>query len=206
MNLKYVVGTLGYMGLIPFIVPLWFVVNHQTLFELSPSRIFIVYSGVILTFLAGAVWGKIVTYYANTSAQSVESREPITLFSGARAEDLRPESSGLANTDVSVKDKQQRFYAQQVTGGNKGSQGLLSSFAIVTNLLAIIVWIVLITSDNDEFFALFVLLVGFTLALWVEIGLKLHAKDVPQSAYLTMRMKLTGIVCLCHVAMLFLVY
>lgn len=58
---------LGYLGLIPFLVPLWQMikavhvgvgVHGASLFGLYAPYIFITYSAIILSFLGGALWAK----------------------------------------------------------------------------------------------------------------------------------------------------
>ena len=47
--------TLGYLGLIPFIVCLY-LSSEQTIFGVSTQLAFIAYSAVILSFIAGTIW------------------------------------------------------------------------------------------------------------------------------------------------------
>lgn len=49
---------LGYLGLIPFISCLWLIEYPTIQTWFSPQQGFIFYSGIILSFLAGALWRK----------------------------------------------------------------------------------------------------------------------------------------------------
>ena len=58
---------LGYLGLIPFLIPLWQMieavnigvgVHSASVFGLYAPYIFISYSAIILSFLAGILWSK----------------------------------------------------------------------------------------------------------------------------------------------------
>lgn len=64
---SYLTIYLGYLGLIPFLIPLWQMiiavskglgVDSASLFGLYAPYIFITYSAVILSFLAGILWSK----------------------------------------------------------------------------------------------------------------------------------------------------
>lgn len=47
--------TLGYMGLIPFIISLYLSIN-DTGWQLDAKQVFIAYSAIILSFVAGTLW------------------------------------------------------------------------------------------------------------------------------------------------------
>ena len=166
MRLARLIQILGYLGLVPFLVPIWFVLNHQSLLGLSPSRLFVVYSGVILTFLAGSIWGTIVNRPLNSPANYAEP-------------DFR-------HVEVPI--------------------GLAASFAVISNLIALSVWLVILISDNYDFAALFALLTGFVIVLWMELGWNLQYSASLKNKYLSLRWKLTLIVTTCHIVMLFLTY
>ena len=53
-----IINSLGYAGLIPFLVAAWAAVAERTLFQLSPTMVFLTYSAIILSFLGGTLWGK----------------------------------------------------------------------------------------------------------------------------------------------------
>jgi hypothetical protein len=62
MHFKNVILTLGILGLLPFLFLIYGAIDKQIIFGLSPLAVFITYSSIILTFLAGSLWGdKIVT-------------------------------------------------------------------------------------------------------------------------------------------------
>ncbi|MFT5807726.1 MAG: chromate transport protein ChrA [Moritella dasanensis] len=47
--------TLGYMGLMPFIISLYLSIN-DTAWQLDAKQVFIAYSAIILSFVAGTLW------------------------------------------------------------------------------------------------------------------------------------------------------
>ena len=49
---------LGYAGLLPFIISTCLILMGQTLFSIDPFMLFITYSAIILSFLAGTLWGR----------------------------------------------------------------------------------------------------------------------------------------------------
>ncbi|QYK00816.1 DUF3429 domain-containing protein [Shewanella psychrotolerans] len=49
---------LGYAGLLPFIISTCLILMGQTLFSIDPFTLFITYSAIILSFLAGTLWGR----------------------------------------------------------------------------------------------------------------------------------------------------
>lgn len=55
MQIKY---CLGYLGLIPFILPLIFGTTIENTLEISPLQVFIFYSAIIISFIAGTLWRK----------------------------------------------------------------------------------------------------------------------------------------------------
>mgnify|MGYP001571403568 CR=1 FL=1 len=67
LDKSYLTICLGYLGLIPFLIPLWQMivavsqglgVDSASLFGLYAPYVFITYSAVILSFLAGILWSK----------------------------------------------------------------------------------------------------------------------------------------------------
>ncbi|RJG47738.1 DUF3429 domain-containing protein [Motilimonas pumila] len=58
--------TLGYAGLVPFFVATFAQVQQTSLFGLSASQVFIAYSAGILSFMAGAVWGRTLNLVDNS--------------------------------------------------------------------------------------------------------------------------------------------
>lgn len=165
MNFKTVVQILGYLGLVPFFVAIWYVYINQAFLGLSPSWLFIVYSGIILTFLAGAFWGILI--------QSSDTK------------DIGEEFNAPSKFQI--------------------PKGMAPVFAIITNLIALTAWVVVVISDNYDVFALFTLLIGFVIVLWMELGWNLQFKAKQKSGYLSMRWKLTVVVVSCHIAMLLIV-
>lgn len=59
---------LGYLGLIPFYAALYFTYVHNDLSGISPYTLFISYSALILTFLAGTLWSRSLAYKQLTPA------------------------------------------------------------------------------------------------------------------------------------------
>ncbi|GIU47345.1 DUF3429 domain-containing protein [Shewanella algidipiscicola] len=55
---------LGYAGLLPFIICTVFILMGMPLLSLNPFMLFVSYSAVILSFLAGSLWGR-QTHQAN---------------------------------------------------------------------------------------------------------------------------------------------
>ena len=49
---------LGYAGLLPFIISTGLILMGQTLFSIDPFMLFVTYSAIILSFLAGTLWGR----------------------------------------------------------------------------------------------------------------------------------------------------
>lgn len=49
---------LGYAGLLPFIISTSLILMGQTLFSIDPFVLFTTYSAIILSFLAGTLWGR----------------------------------------------------------------------------------------------------------------------------------------------------
>ncbi|MDD9891277.1 MAG: DUF3429 domain-containing protein [Gammaproteobacteria bacterium] len=54
----FLVPTLGYLGLIPFLGAAALALSGQLLLGLEPELMFVGYSAVILAFLCGSLWGK----------------------------------------------------------------------------------------------------------------------------------------------------
>ncbi|MGF1714728.1 DUF3429 domain-containing protein [Photobacterium chitinilyticum] len=53
---------LAYLGLLPFVISLVCIWTDKTLFGLSAQKVFIAYSAVILSFLAGILWGNAIDH------------------------------------------------------------------------------------------------------------------------------------------------
>jgi hypothetical protein len=53
-----VINSLGYAGLLPFLAVVWAAYADLSLGAWSASHLFLSYSVIILSFLAGALWGK----------------------------------------------------------------------------------------------------------------------------------------------------
>lgn len=49
--------SLGYLGLLPFVIGLWLIASDSNLFNVSGELWFVSYSAIILSFLSGALWG-----------------------------------------------------------------------------------------------------------------------------------------------------
>lgn len=58
MNTLTLQKTLGYLGVLPFLIPAVCALLSIPLFQLDPLEVFIAYSGIILSFLAGTLWGR----------------------------------------------------------------------------------------------------------------------------------------------------
>ncbi|MEJ2763423.1 DUF3429 domain-containing protein [Photobacterium sp. MCCC 1A19761] len=53
---------LAYLGLLPFIISLICLWTDTRLFDIPPQQLFIAYSAVILSFLAGILWGNAIDH------------------------------------------------------------------------------------------------------------------------------------------------
>lgn len=53
-----VIPGLGYLGVIPFAVAAYFVLQGGQLLQFEPAAVFVGYSSVILAFLGGSLWGR----------------------------------------------------------------------------------------------------------------------------------------------------
>ena len=62
MKVKFLIQILGYLGLVPFLYFVWLAASNDLSFSIMPSKMFVVYSGIILTFLAGAMWGTLISH------------------------------------------------------------------------------------------------------------------------------------------------
>lgn len=60
MRLSSVIIGLGLLGLIPFIGSVYWNTDPQSIFGLTPVKVFSTYSSVILTFLAGSLWANVI--------------------------------------------------------------------------------------------------------------------------------------------------
>lgn len=60
--------SLGYIGLSPFLICLWLSTSTSSTLLVNPKQAFILYSGVILSFLSGTLWRK-DTLVPHTEAQ-----------------------------------------------------------------------------------------------------------------------------------------
>jgi len=58
MKHSRVINFLGYAGLLPFLVAVWAAYANLSFGKWSTSYLFLTYSVIILSFLAGAMWGK----------------------------------------------------------------------------------------------------------------------------------------------------
>ena len=58
MKHSRVINSLGYAGLLPFLAAVWAVYAELSFWEWPASQFFLSYSVIILSFLAGALWGK----------------------------------------------------------------------------------------------------------------------------------------------------
>jgi hypothetical protein len=79
MHLKVVIVALGLLGLIPFIVPVFALSMDFSIYSLSPSIVFVTYSCIILTFLAGSLWGQIVADYERNTDQGSDTFKPFKM-------------------------------------------------------------------------------------------------------------------------------
>lgn len=55
------IPTLGYLGLVPFIAAVFLSFGHGTVFGLTGWDYFLTYSAIILSFMSGTLWGKVVS-------------------------------------------------------------------------------------------------------------------------------------------------
>ena len=58
MKHSRVINSLGYAGLLPFLAAVWAAYSELSFWEWPASQLFLSYSVIILSFLAGALWGK----------------------------------------------------------------------------------------------------------------------------------------------------
>ena len=58
MKHSRVINSLGYAGLLPFLAAVWALMPSCLFWEWPASQLFLSYSVIILSFLAGALWGK----------------------------------------------------------------------------------------------------------------------------------------------------
>ena len=58
MKHSRVINSLGYAGLLPFLAAVWAAYAQLSFWEWPASQLFLSYSVIILSFLAGALWGK----------------------------------------------------------------------------------------------------------------------------------------------------
>ena len=58
MKHSRVINSLGYAGLLPFLAAVWASYAELLFWEWPASQLFLSYSVIILSFLAGALWGK----------------------------------------------------------------------------------------------------------------------------------------------------
>jgi hypothetical protein len=61
MPTQTLIYSLGYLGLVPFLVTLLALISGQTWFLVDNSRLFGTYSAVILSFLGGVLWGRSIS-------------------------------------------------------------------------------------------------------------------------------------------------
>ena len=57
---QVIVIALGYLGVIPFVVAALFALFDLSLLGFDPRQVFIAYSAVILSFLGGIMWGRVL--------------------------------------------------------------------------------------------------------------------------------------------------
>jgi hypothetical protein len=68
MRLSSVIIGLGLLGLIPFLGSVYWNTDPQSIFGLTPVKVFSTYSSVILTFLAGSLWANVI---ASRNSESI---------------------------------------------------------------------------------------------------------------------------------------
>ncbi|KLV04520.1 DUF3429 domain-containing protein [Photobacterium ganghwense] len=61
---------LAYLGLLPFVITLLCIWLDKTLFGLEARQVFIAYSAVILSFLAGILWGNAIDHIKSTLSRN----------------------------------------------------------------------------------------------------------------------------------------
>ncbi|USE33936.1 DUF3429 domain-containing protein [Endozoicomonas sp. SCSIO W0465] len=60
---------LAWLGITPFIISLSLSIKGQSLFETSGEHLFIIYSVIICSFMAGSLWGQVV--YSENRSRSI---------------------------------------------------------------------------------------------------------------------------------------
>ncbi|MFT7185467.1 MAG: hypothetical protein ACI84K_000847 [Pseudohongiellaceae bacterium] len=166
MKLRFVITALGILGLLPFLASVYGVVELQSLFGLSPYKVFSTYSAVILTFLAGSLWANVIA-----------SRDAFNL------------APNLVNKGPSL---------------NWPKENVAIALALMSNIIALLCWVLLMLPVQFYMTLLVVLLFGFIIILCIETGWSLMLNTVYRDGYLVLRSILTVIVCSAHIVMIML--
>ncbi|MFT5718618.1 MAG: hypothetical protein ACJAWS_003013 [Oleiphilaceae bacterium] len=166
MRLSSVINGLGILGLIPFLGSVYWNTDPQSIFGLTPVKVFSTYSSVILTFLAGTLWANVIA--------------------SRNSESLAPSS---VNKTLS-------FVGQQ--------ENIAIAFALISNLFAIVCWVLLMLPDEFYAISLVAQLFAFIIIFCFEVGWFLITHKAYCDSYLILRCLLTVIVCSAHIAMILL--
>lgn len=165
MKINSLIQILGYLGVVPFLFFVWLAASDNLIFSIMPSKMFVVYSGIILTFLAGAMWGTFIS----------QLRQPVEKFPVEMA---------------------------SISSLSKSASVIV---AVATNVVALVCWLTILTSEIHPGIAVTTLMAGFVCILWLELGWHVKRGSVKLNQYLKMRSILTAVVCTCHLAMLVLI-
>jgi hypothetical protein len=166
MRLNFVILVLGIFGLLPFLCSIYWATNPQSIFGLTPIKVFSTYSSVILTFLAGSLW-----------ANAIASR------------DTKHLASSSLNITPSIMSQREK---------------LAITLALISNMVALVSWVLLMLPDEFYMISLLAQLFGFVIIFSFEAGWNLTKNTVYRDGYLVLRCFLTAIVCSAHIAMILL--
>ncbi len=130
---------LGYLGLTPFVLILLFEQTVARLFVQSPVQIFIFYSAVILSFVAGTLWRK-QNNHVNTKRQLLSNLFSLLAFTSL----LMPHSIALmilATTYLALLSCE--HYFDQVQPDNRSYLKMrlhLTALVIIMHIVAFVLW------------------------------------------------------------------
>jgi ABC-type uncharacterized transport system permease subunit len=130
---------LGYLGLTPFVLILLFEQTVARLFVQSPVQIFIFYSAVILSFVAGTLWRK-QNSLVNTKRQLLSNLFSLLAFTSL----LMPHSIALmilATTYLALLSCE--HYFDQVQPDNRSYLKMrlhLTALVIIMHIVAFVLW------------------------------------------------------------------
>lgn len=130
---------LGYLGLTPFVLILLFEQTVARLFVQSPVQMFIFYSAVILSFVAGTLWRK-QNSHVNTKRQLLSNLFSLLAFTSL----LMPHSIALmilATTYLALLSCE--HYFDQVQPDNRSYLKMrlhLTALVIIMHIVAFVLW------------------------------------------------------------------